>query len=288
MKLGIALPIEVRGLRGDTLVEWMSRIDNGPFETIAVVDETVTHSYESLTTLAAAAAVTQRARLMSVVIACPLRNATILAKQAASIDALSGGRLSLGLGVGELVEDFSAVGVEMRGRGKRFEEQLAHMKRIWAGEPMGESGRAIGPPPVQQGGPELLIGGWAPRAMARIGRFADGYAGAIMAEEMITDEPYQLAAQSWHEHQRPGKPRFVQNIHVALGPDASDALDSYLAGAYAFEPDLIPEVRRVTPKSDGEVRQIIERLDSIGVDELIFHPVTADIEQLQKLEQAAG
>jgi alkanesulfonate monooxygenase SsuD/methylene tetrahydromethanopterin reductase-like flavin-dependent oxidoreductase (luciferase family) len=288
MRLGIGLPVETRGIRGETLIEWMTRMDDSPFETAAVVDEIVTHNYESLIVLAAAAAVTRETRLMSVVIAGPSRSTALLAKQAASIDALSGGRLSLGLGVGELVEDFAAVGEEMRGRGKRFDEQLAQMKRIWAGAPMGGSGRAIGPPPVQPGGPELLLGGWAPRAIARIGRFADGYVGAVLSEEMISDEHYRLAELSWRENNRSGRPRFVQNVYYALGTAGKDALNSYLADSYASEPEYVPDLLKVTPTNDLGVRQMAERLESVGVDELIFHPVTSDIEQMERLEQAIG
>jgi alkanesulfonate monooxygenase SsuD/methylene tetrahydromethanopterin reductase-like flavin-dependent oxidoreductase (luciferase family) len=289
MRLGIGLP-DIPGVSGETLIDWISRVDESPFETLAVVDEIVSDSYEGTIMLATAAAITRHTTLMSTVIAGPLRNTALLAKQAASIDALSGGRLSLGLGVGDLVEDFAAVGVEMRGRGERFDEQLARMKRIWTGEPMGESGRAIGPPPARPGGPELLLGGWAPRAMARIGRFADGYVGAVLAEEMISDEPYRLAERSWREHQRPGKPRFVQNVHYALGPNAEDALDAYIRYNYA-DPnwsEYVPGILEVSPRTDLDVRRMLERLESIGVDEVVFHPVSSQIDQLERLEQALG
>lgn len=290
MRLGIGLP-DNPGVVGETLIDWTNRIDESPFETLAVVDEIVSHSYEGMIKLAAAAATTRHTRLMSTVIAGPLRNTALLAKQAASIDALSGGRLSLGLGVGDLIEDFAAAGVDMRGRGERFDEQLAGMKCIWAGKPIGESGRAIGPPLIQPGGPELLIGGWAPRAIARVGQFADGYVGAVLTEGMISDEPYRLAEQSWREHQRPGKPRFVQNVHYALGPDAEDALDAYLRYTYASQPnwsESVPGMLEVTPRTDFGVRQIAKRLESIGVDEVVFHPVSSKIDQLDRLEQALG
>jgi alkanesulfonate monooxygenase SsuD/methylene tetrahydromethanopterin reductase-like flavin-dependent oxidoreductase (luciferase family) len=289
MRLGIGLPVEVPETTGPTLIEWMSRIDDSPFETVAVVDEIVSENYESLTTLAAAAALTRHARLMTVVIAGPTRNTAILAKQAASIDALSGGRLSLGLGVGELVEDFSAVGVDLRRRGKLFDEQLAMLKRIWSGEAMGESGRPIGPLPVQPGGPELLIGGWAPRAMARVGQFADGYVGAVLSVEMITDEPYRLAEESWHHHGRTGRPRFVQNVYFALGPDADDILRKYVRVSYAGAPEYDTQAMiDVTPVTERGIRKMIERLGSVGVDEVNFHAVSSKIDQLERLEQALG
>lgn len=289
MRIGVGLPVEVRGVTGQTLIDWMVRADEGPFETIAVTDEIVSDTYDALATLAAAAAVTRRVGLMSVVIAGPTRNTATLAKQAASIDALSDGRLSLGLGVGEMIDDFAAVGVPLRGRGKKFDEQLAEMKRIWAGEPATPSGRSIGPPSVRRGGPQLLLGGWAPAALARIGQFADGYVGAILTEEMITDEPHRLVEGSWREHQRPGRPRLVQNVYFALGEHSDDAIDAHLSSSYSDAPDYdVQEMRKAIPRTDSEVRRMIDRVESIGADEVILHPVADQIDQLARLEQVLG
>jgi alkanesulfonate monooxygenase SsuD/methylene tetrahydromethanopterin reductase-like flavin-dependent oxidoreductase (luciferase family) len=284
MKFGVGLP-DIPGISGDLLIEWMHRIDEGPFSSIAVIDEIVSNTHDGITMLAALASATRNVRLISTVIAGPLRNAAILAKQAASIDTLSGGRLSLGLGVGELVEDFDAVGVPLAGRGKRFDQQIIEMKGIWSGAPMGPSGRPIGPAPVQTGGPELLLGGWAPRALERIGRLADGYIGAVMADEMITDEQFRIVEQSWKAHGRNARPRFVQNIHFALGPEVENELDTFLENTYVSAPEEIPGIKRITPRTEQDLRQIIERIEETGVDELIFHPVTADLDQLRRLEQ---
>jgi alkanesulfonate monooxygenase SsuD/methylene tetrahydromethanopterin reductase-like flavin-dependent oxidoreductase (luciferase family) len=284
MKFGVGLP-DIPGISGNSLIEWMRQIDEGPFSSIAVIDEIVSNTHDGITMLAAIAGATRNVRLISTVIVGPLRNTAILAKQAASIDTLSGGRLSLGLGVGELVEDFDAVGVELAGRGKRFDQQIIEMKRIWSGEPMGPSGRAIGPAPVQAGGPELLLGGWAPPALDRIGRLAEGYIGAVMAEDMISDDQFRIVEQSWKAHGRTGRPRFVQNIHFALGPDIENELDAFLENAYVSAPEEIPGIKQITPRTEQDVCQIIERIEAAGADELIFHPVTANLDQLRRLEQ---
>ncbi len=283
----MGLPVEVRGVEGSVLIEWAKRIDSGPFNTVAVTDAIVDPAFESLTTLAAAASVTRRVRLMTVVIGSPPRNTALLAKQAATIDALSGGRLSLGLGVGELVEDFAASGVEMKGRGKRFEEQLTELKRIWSGGLVGESGKPLGPEPHQPGGPELLIGGWAERAIARVGRFGDGYVGAALTEDLVTDREYQIALRSWKEHGRDGKPRFVQNVYFALGDEAKNDREAFLRHSYEGSPEYdLEAIARVTPTTEQEIRDIAGRIEATGADELIFHSVNADIEQIARLEQA--
>jgi alkanesulfonate monooxygenase SsuD/methylene tetrahydromethanopterin reductase-like flavin-dependent oxidoreductase (luciferase family) len=116
-------------------------------------------TYEELLALSAAAAVTSRIRLTTGVLLVPLyTNTALFAKQAASLDRLSGGRLVLGLGLGGREDDFAASGVSTQGRGSRLEEQVAMMGRVWSGEESGTAG-AIGPEPVRSGGPEIILGG---------------------------------------------------------------------------------------------------------------------------------
>jgi len=131
------------------------------------VDRVAYQNYEPFTALAAAAAVTRRVRLATMVVIAPLRNTAILAKQAASLDVLSDGRLTLGLAVGARGEDYQASGIDSRGRGRRFGEQLEAIRDIWA------DGK-IGPTP-QAPGPHLLVGGSSGEALARMARYADGY-----------------------------------------------------------------------------------------------------------------
>lgn len=286
MRFGIGLPVDVAGLAGPKLFGWLQRVDDSPFSTVAVTDEIVSYTYDSLTTLAAAAALTREARLVTVVIGGPCRDTALLAKQALTIDALSGGRLALGLGVGELVEDFAVTGTEMRGRGKAFDRQLELLRRIWSGEPMGESGRAIGPPPVRSGGPELLLGGWAEPAMRRIGRFADGYLGAVLTEEMLSDEPYKVALASWRDHGREGRPKFVMNVYFALGPEAEVLAEEHLRASYAGAPDYdLEALANAIPRTGKDVRVMVDRLEELGVDEVIFHPISAEFDQFDRMAE---
>ena len=133
MDIGIGLPITLPDVQGSLLLEWARRADAGPFSSLGVLDRLVYHNYDALISLAAAAAVTQRVRLMTTILIAPLHNAGILAKQVASLDALSGGRLSLGLAVGAREDDYRAAPTPFNRRGKVFDEQLALMKRVWAG-----------------------------------------------------------------------------------------------------------------------------------------------------------
>ncbi len=169
MKIGIGLPTNVPGTKGDVILEWARKADTGPFSSLGLIDRLVYGNYEPMIALAAAAGVTSRVRLMTSVLIAPVRDAALLAKQAASLDALSGGRLTLGLGVGRREDDYLAVSGNFHRRGRRFEEQLAVMKRVWSGEGPADSVSAMGPDPVQRGGPELLIGAYAPAAIQRAG-----------------------------------------------------------------------------------------------------------------------
>ena len=124
MHIGIGLPAGIPGVSDDEVLEWARLADAGPFSSVGIIDRVVYPNWEPLIALAAAAAVTRRVRLMTTLLIGPVRDAVLLAKQAASIDALSGGRLTLGLGVGRRGDDYEAVGGNFHRRGSRFEQQL--------------------------------------------------------------------------------------------------------------------------------------------------------------------
>src|SRR5215211_8710592 len=148
MDIGIGLPATIPGTSGSLVLDWAKRAVSGPFSSLGILDQMVYPNYEPLITLAAAAAVTNRVRVTTTVLLAPLRRAGVLAKQAATIDALSGGRLTLGLGVGGREDDFHAAPASFHDRGRRFEEQLELMKRVWSGQPVSDEVGAVGPPPA--------------------------------------------------------------------------------------------------------------------------------------------
>src|ERR1700736_2982633 len=167
MNIGIGLPASIPGVKRELIFDWAKRADAGPFSSLGIIDRLVYSNLEAFTTLAVVAGVTQRIRLMTTVMIVPLRNASLLAKEAATLDSLSGGRLTLGMGVGGREDDYRAAPASFHNRGKHFEEQLTLMRRIWSGEPVDSDTGPIGPAPAHQGGPEILIGGYSPTAIRR-------------------------------------------------------------------------------------------------------------------------
>lgn len=281
MRIGIGSPAPIPGTPGDVILEWARRADAAGFSTLGIIDRLVFPNYEPLIVLAAAAGVTARIRLMTTVLLAPLRNTAILAKQAASLDALSNGRLTLGLGVGAREDDFQAAGVPFSQRGRRFDEQLATMKRIWAGEPVIEGLAPIGPRPVRQGGPELLIGAYAPRAVERAARYADGYIAGGGGPERAR-QGYEITANAWKAAGRDGKLRFVCAAYFGLGDAelAGKYLRTYYAGPRA---DAIARAVLSTPEA---VKGAVEAFEAIGADELILWPTIAEVDQVDRLAEA--
>src|SRR5947209_12360529 len=175
MDIGIGLPTKLPGVSGSDILAWATEAERLGFSSVGTTDRIVYDSFDSLTTLAAIAAVTERVNLVTSILISPLQpNDALLAKQLATIDRLSGGRLVLGLAAGARSDDYEASGVPTKGRGKRLEEQLARLREIWAGKPMGLAG-AVGPAPVNQSGPPVLLGGHTPPAVSRAARLADGW-----------------------------------------------------------------------------------------------------------------
>ncbi len=136
---------------------------------------------DPLETLAFVAAVTSTLRLGTAVVVAPLHSPAVLAKRAATLDRLSGGRFTLGLGIGWQVEEYAAVGVPYHDRGRRLEECIGAMRALWGPQPASFSGRYVSfdrvhsiPSPAS-GAVPVLVGGHSPAAVKRAGRLADGW-----------------------------------------------------------------------------------------------------------------
>jgi len=283
--IGIGLPNTVPGTEGRSLVDWAKNAEAAGFSTLGTIGRLVYPNYEELISLAAAAAVTSRIRLTTSVLLAPLySNTALFAKQAASLDRLSGGRLVLGLGLGGRDDDFTASGLPTGGKGRRLEEQLTEMKRIWAGEHRGTAG-GIGPQPVRPGGPELILGGSAQASFRRVALFGDGWIMGGGTPDMFA----QAAAgvdEAWHEAGRPGRPRKLTLAYFALGPEARTQADNYLLNYYAFAGEMAQQVAASAAISAEMVKAYAAAFEANGCDEIIFIPTASRPDQVDLLAEA--
>ena len=287
MKVALALPGGLPGVSGPLLIEWAKKTEAGPFSSIAAIDRLVYPNWEPLLALAAAAVATQRVRLMTSLVIAPLRDTALLAKQAATLDVLSGGRLSLGLGVGRRVDDFAAAYRAMPNRGRWFEGQLESMRRIWSGLGAEEGLEPVGPTPVQTGGPEILIGGSAPAAVRRAGRLADGYLGS--GNPATASKQFQMVQNEWSKRERPGSPRLLATSGIALGPGAdqrgADQVRHYNA---IYGAEVAERAVQGLVTTEETLRDLLKRFEDVGLDELVFVPRVSDIDLVDRIAQVVG
>jgi alkanesulfonate monooxygenase SsuD/methylene tetrahydromethanopterin reductase-like flavin-dependent oxidoreductase (luciferase family) len=283
VKIGIGVPTTIEGVSGELLLEWARRADASGFSSLSFVDRIAYPNYEVMTTLGAVAAVTSQIRLLPAVILGTTRSTGLLAKQASTVDRLSDGRLSLGLGIGARPEDYEAVELGYRDRGRRFDRQLRTLKRLWRGEPFSETVGPIGPLPVQPGGPEILIGAFAPSALTRVGRYADGYIGVRTPADMAAC--FRHVEEGWRAAGRAGRPRFVALNAFALGPDAEERGQASVRAYYAYWTERVDFIARSTLTTSAAIREFVGACEAIGVEEVLLNPTIADLEQVERLRE---
>ncbi len=285
MKVGVGLPAAIPGVPDGLVVEWARKAEGFGFSSLGLIDRIVYENYEPLIAFSAAAAVTKRIRLMTTILLAPTRDTALLAKQASTLDRISGGRLTLGLGIGSRKDDFDACEKEFKNRGRRFEKQLTVLKRIWSGESPKDHVEPIGPLPVQKGGPELLIGGYNPRAIERIGKFADGYISGSSGDPSTVVSVYKLVLESWKKNNRSGRPRLVSSIYFALGESSIERGSVYLKDYYgAFAEHLIGRGGLLSNRE--KLKESLMAFSKAGVDELMLWPTIPEMEQLELLADA--
>jgi alkanesulfonate monooxygenase SsuD/methylene tetrahydromethanopterin reductase-like flavin-dependent oxidoreductase (luciferase family) len=280
MKVAIALPNAVPGTTGPDLIEWARRADARGFSSLGTIDRVVYDNYEPLVALAAAAAVTERIGLCTSVLLAPLRlNPVDLAKKALSLNALSGGRFTLGLGLGGREDDYEISGIETEGRGKRFDEMLERMREIWDGDEVGPS---VAQPP------RVVIGGGVDASFARAARFGEGWIAGGSPPDQYAPMA-EKAKAAWSEAGREGEPRLMGLAYFALGDEAEADARAYLGDYYAWLGEDVANYIVGSAAKDGEtVRRYVAEFAEAGCGELIFCPSSSDPAQVDLLADAAG
>jgi alkanesulfonate monooxygenase SsuD/methylene tetrahydromethanopterin reductase-like flavin-dependent oxidoreductase (luciferase family) len=226
MEIGIGLPNTLR-VPGPTIVEWARRAEQRGFASLATIDRIVYPTYDSLSALAVSAGATSRIKLFTDILLTPVYPPVWLAKATASLDAMSGGRLTLGLGVGGRADDFAAMDRPFERRGHLMDETLDLLERAWAGESVTGDDFPVGPEPAAGNRVSVLIGGNSDKAVERTVRYAEGWTmgggGPDMAAPMIERirTAWRCSTSASATTRRPGRRCASTTASSATGPRGS-------------------------------------------------------------------
>lgn len=291
MKVGVALPSMVAGLDRATLLGWMRAIDAGPFSVLGVGERIAYPNQEAMATLAAAAAVTETVGIMATVSVLPMHAAVHVAKQAATIDVLSAGRFTLGVGIGGRDQDYRALDASFARRLQRLDDQVVTLRRVWRGESPGSDLPPIGPAPVQAGGPRVLAASMGHKSMARSALWSDGLAGFDMSADPETIGVSASAyVAAWRDAGRTGSPFVQSSAWFGLGADAAESVPAYAFDYLSvFGEDvarMLAGMQRLT--SGAAVRAALRAIADQGIDEFVMAATNADIDEVNRLSDVVA
>lgn len=286
MDVGIGLPNAVLGTSGAVFRDWARRAEERGFAALSTIDRIAYPSYDSLTSLAVAAAVTERIGLTTGILLGPAYQPAQLARLSATVAATSGGRLTLGLGVGGRADDFEAAQRPFHTRGHDFDAELDLLKRAWAGEPVAGSPEPVGPP-VPGGRVPVLIGGTVDKAVERTVRWGDGWIAGGGPPAMAAPM-YERVRAAWKQGERDGEPRLGALAYFALGDEAAQRGAENLLHYYGFLGEyagMVADGMLTTPRA---VREAVRAFTDAGTTELYINPAFPDVEQVDRLADALG
>lgn len=299
MKITMGLPTLFPHGR-ETELAWYRKIDEGPWDGLVTYERVLyKDSWSVVPQLAAAAAMTERVRLWTDIVTLPMRNAVQFAKDLATIDVLSGGRLTAGVGIGAWDEDYIAVGSALDRKRQRMDEAVATMRRVWAQEPPVEGHHPVGPAPVQVAGIPLVAGVVGPKALARAAKWA---AGVSDPAHSLHFEPEALATQrarviaAWQAAGRTERPHFSAPVWFALGSEPEDQLREHVQDFWEQDLDLTGAAASyLTAATAGTLNcgatgllAAVNGARTAGLDELRLVPTTADPDEIDRARDVLG
>lgn len=280
MKLGIGLPNHIAGVPGAAIIAWARRAEERGFEAVTTIDRLVYPGLDSLITLAAAAGATTEVTLVTNVLLAPVYPMVPLAKQIAGVTQISGGRLVVGLGVGNRPDDYTSTGTDFDRRGGILDEQVERMRRLWTGA----DDTAVCAAPVSI---PLLFGGRSAATIRRVTTVGDGWAAGAVRHYGVQAELVGRIRSGWAAAGRSGNPYLQASVNFGLGPEAAiTAGKAHLARYYGFSPEYAQVNIDDMVSSPDEARDTVRRYRDLGFDRLLFHPTTAGIDQLDRLADA--
>lgn len=283
------MPVMEPALDRATLKAWAQLVDGGPFSSLCWGERIAFDNPESLTLLGALAAWTERVRLVTTVVIPQLHDPVMLAKQLATGDLLCDGRLTVGIGVGGRHEDYRAVGADPATQTMRqMADRVAVMKRVWSGENVTDATLPVGPPPVQQGGPELQVGTLGPKTVRSAAAWASGLAGTTLDLDVDKqNELFDVARDAWRDAGK-AAPHLATSFWFAIGDgDAPRAqVHRHLLRYMNWIPSEFVDAMAPTTGFAGtteDLRGVLQRFADIGTDEVHLIPMSSDIGQVREV-----
>ena len=289
-RFGVAFP-KIPGAGRTEIATFARKVEGLGFDSMWVFDRLVYDNLASLSLLGALAVLTERIRMGTCVLLPLLHNPLVLAKELATIDQASRGRLTLGLGIGSRAVDYQAATLPGSARGRRMDETLALMRQAWSGQPVEHEGQvfsihvpAVGPRPVQRRLPIWLSGRSKP-AMARAARVADGFILGRGSPEWHKDwladlrQEAAAAGRDWET--------LPTAALVFFGPNP-EAITAHFQRYYAAEPWRLEPVRHGIYGAPRRAAEQLGQFLELGLDTIICVPTTLDLEDIDRLAEAVG
>lgn len=286
MKVGVCMPYMVRDYDRERILNWARKIDSGPFDSLSCGERITGHTYEMRTLLAACAAVTERVRIIPALYVLPMHSAALSAKEIATLDVISNGRVAVTVGVGGREKDYQAVGASFAHRHARLDQQVAEMRQVWRGEGLFDGCDPLGPASPQGAAIPIYAGAMGPKSMARASKWADGIYGAEMSgSREAATQIFAAARAAWTASGRSDKPYLIGSFWYSLAPDAETVLKSYvhdymkIAGEELAR-QFVSTMTRHTPEA---ILQGLENLRAAGADEVLLVPASAHYDEVDRL-----
>lgn len=279
MDIGACLPTTVPGADGRQLIEFARRADHLGFHSLTVIDRMVYDNYDSIVALSAAAAVTERINLVTAILLAAYRPSAVeLAKQLASLDRLSGGRLILGVSAGMRADDYVATGTDYGTRGQRLDSMIEEIRDVWHGEgPV----PGVGPSPTN-GDIPIWVGGHSPAGLRRAAKYGIGWISPggppHKYPELVTK-----VKELWAEEGRTGSPRMGANCYVSLGPDGKEQATEHMLSYYAYLGTMAEHLAAGAISDEGRLRDVVDGYAANGCDELLLLSCTADPNHVDRI-----
>lgn len=282
MRIGIGLPNAIPDTPADRLVEWAKRAEERGFSGLVTIDRIAYPSHDSLATFAAVATATSSIGLMTNILLAPVYPVPVLAKTAATIDQISGGRFTLGLAPGGRADDYAVTGRDFHRRGVAFDDALDTMHRAWRGEPLAGGSHPSTQPPTRDHKVPIMVGGASDKAVERAARWGVGWTAGGTPPEVAGPIAAKVR-DAWRQAGREGEPRLAALAYFSLGSDADQGSRDYLRDYYGFLGGYANTIAESALRSEDAIKMAVSAFADAGFDEMYLDPTVASLSQIDRL-----